>query len=1288
MKLKILTPKQALNKAFLKQRPLRSEIERFKVNLITLLAKVEAPESEENKKNHVRDFLLNTYYKDKNEVNTKDRKDLVIHLDRTNASNAGVILEAKSLENRAEMMRRDRPNSKAFRELVLYYFDERIDKGNAELKHLIATNAHEWFIFDANAFDKYIYRNTQLKRLYETYKNDGKSNPFIYDEIKTRLEASGEEIPCTYFSLKDYEKALKNDDLEDDKNLIALFKILSAVHLLKEPFADDSNTLNKPFYTELLHLIGLEETKVKGKILIGRKADGKRDEGSLLENAITLLKTKDLLRRVKNIENYGDTTEERYFNIALELCITWINRILFLKLLESQLVSYHKGNADYRFLNFKTIPEFDELFTLFHQVLAIDIKDREGIIREKYRRVPYLNSSLFEISELEDQTITIESLKDTAKLPFVNTTALKALRAAGKTLNTLEYLFRFLDAYDFASEGVEDVQEDTRTLINASVLGKVFEKINGYKDGSIFTPGFITMYMCRQAIRLAVIQKFKDKYGWNISQFSDLSNYLKDRRSTKDVLELNDLINSLHICDPAVGSGHFLVSALNEIIAIKSEIGIFADSDGVRLSDYEITIENDELIITDEKGDFFEYQIHNGKPTAKAHKLQKTLFHEKQTIIENCLFGVDINPNSVKICRLRLWIELLKNAYYKESTGFAYLETLPNIDINIKCANSLLSRFALDEDVSTALKKFKFTIEEYRDKVDRYKNERNRESKRELLEIIDTIKGEFRTEIFKNDKRMIALRNLEGDLFTLQRQSGLFGETDEEQSKRTKKENELKAKIDLEKSEIEEIKSNAIYRNAFEWRFEFPEVLDNEGNFAGFDLVIGNPPYIKEDENRSAFNGLRDQPAYQGKMDIWYLFGDLGINLLKNDALLSFIVTNNWVTNAGASKFRNIAIKTIQFVNLTDFGAYMIFENASIQTMILLFKKDREIDSYTFDYRRLTAKKPIRENALDLLESYDKSSSTWLSPRIDRKSLIDRLFTFNSDENSALLNKIKDRQNFYLREKADKELNLKAEIGSGVDVMQDFVSNANVDKLNGEANVGDGVFILSQTEFDEIAFSDAEKEIIKPYFTTTELQKYFGNPQNRFWLIYTKSDIGKPNKLTKRMPIDDFPKIKEHLDKYRAIITSDFRPYGLHRTREQRLFEGPKIFCLRKCPTEPRFTYSDFDCFISRAFLVIHTDRIDLKYLTGLLNSKLIAFWLRCKGKMQGNAFQIDIEPLLSIPIFEANIEEQAKMIRLVNQILERKKLGIDTSVFEDRLDKLVYRLYELTDEEIATVEC
>ncbi|HLP13221.1 MAG TPA: Eco57I restriction-modification methylase domain-containing protein [Flavobacteriales bacterium] len=1294
MKLITQTPKKAL-KAFLKQKPLRSEIDLFKVNLIALLDKIAViekqpkDESEEHLKNNLRDFLRDTYYRDTNAINTKDKKDLVIHLNKTTDSSVGVIIEAKRPTNVGEMLSAENPNRKALHELILYYLNER-NSGNNELKQLVVTSINEWFIVDANYFDKFIYRNTQIKKLYDTKLNDRKDNPWFYEEIAKVVSKLDVEIPCTYFDIREFETVLRNTKKEDDKELIALFKILSPQHLLKITTPNDSNSLNERFYKELLHIIGLEEAKEGTKNIIRRKKEN-RNAASLIELTIEALKTEDTFHRIPDLKIYGENKEGQTFNIALELCITWINRILFLKLLEGQLIAYHQGNKDYRFLNSEMIHDFDELFKLFHKVLAVNIPDRTELIKNKYSRVPYLNSSLFEISDLEDQTIKINSLENDGELEFVNTTILKDFKRKANKLPTLEYLFYFLDAYDFASEGTEDVQEDNKTIINASVLGKVFEKINGYKDGSIFTPAFITMYMCRQSIRLAVVEKFNESISDEgkklFDKYEDVKNYTSRLFKTQEILKANEVINSLRICDPAVGSGHFLVSALNEIIAVKAELGILADEKGNNLSGYEIEIVNDELIITDQQGNIVEYKLQNDKPSNKEiQRLQKALFHEKQTIIENCLFGVDINPKSVLICRLRLWIELLKNAYYKEP-NYLELETLPNIDINIKCGNSLLSRFALDSDLSKALKSIKYDVKAYRGFVNDYKNEKSRDVKRGLQKIIDTIKSDFRTEILNNDPKVVRLRKISGELLNLLNQTKLFDEDSKQKKARKEKQQKLEDEIKKLTKQIEEIKTNAIYKNAFEWRFEFPEVLNNDGDFDGFDLIIGNPPYIKEDVNRDAFNGLRDLECYQGKMDLWYLFGDLGLKLLKQERYLCYIATNNWVTNSGASNFRKIVINNSQIVNLIDFGAYMIFENASIQTMIMLFKRDSLVDNYTFDYRRLEGDKLTQDDVLKLLIGADSKNGVILQPKVIKEDLIGKTLTFNSGTNSELLDKIKSKHNFFLREKPDNELKLQAEVGSGIDVLQDFVSKANVEKLNGKANVGDGVFVLSQEEYDNLKFSKKEKEIIKPYFTTEQLQKYSGNPSNQYWILYTKSDIGKPDKKTKKIPIDDYPKIKEHLDKFRSIITSDNKPYGLHRTREQHLFEGEKIFALRKCPKEPRFTYTDFDCFVSRAFLVIQSNRINLKYLTGLLNSRLIAFWLRKKGKMQGNAYQLDKEPLLEIPIHNPSEAEANKVAALVEKVISQRLAGKDSAENERKIDEMIYKLYDLTEQDIRIIE-
>lgn len=975
MRLITQTPKRTLNKAFLKQRPLRSEMDLFKTELTTLLGRIDSNETEEFHKNLVSDFLKKAIYQDNNFINTKGRQDLVIHNGKDNKTQVGVIIEAKRPSNKGDWFTADKPNSKAIHELVLYYLRERIECNNIDIKYLVATNINEWYIIEAKYFENLFYKNKALVKNYEEWR-DGKKvtkdTGLFYNEIaKPFIDQLNEEIPCTYFNIQNYVKVLKNEDKEDDKNLIALLKILSPQHLLKVPFANDSNELDDKFYKELLHIIGLEEAKENGKNIIRRKVENK-NPASLLEMAVKKLRTKGV-HKITDIKAFGETSDEQYFNIALELCITWINRILFLKLLEGQLISYHKGNKSYRFLNSTLIHDFDELFKLFHNVLAVNISSREEEIKLKYKLVPYLNSSLFEISELEDLTICIDSLDNSETLDFNNTSILKEQKKKSDKLKTLDYLFLFLDSYDFASEGSENIQEDNKPLINASVLGKVFEKINGYKDGSIYTPGFITMYMCRHSIRLAVVQKFNEAKNWNIKSFEEIYNKIDD------INEANKIINDIKICDPAVGSGHFLVSALNEIIAVKSELKILSDTKGKRLKEYTVEVENDELYVTDEEGEIFDYKPQN----KESQRIQETLFLEKQTIIENCLFGVDINPNSVKICRLRLWIELLKNAYYKEDSNYTELETLPNIDINIKCGNSLLSRFSLDADLSKALKSIKYNIESYRGFVADYKNEKNRDVKKGLQKIIDSIKSDFRTEISKNDPKQVKLKNLSGDLYNLLNQGKLF-ELDSKQ-KKTQKEKQQKLEADITKlsKEIDEIKTNAIYKTAFEWRFEFPEVLNNTGDFEGFDLLIGNPPYISAMDLKKSLPELTyrqmksDYQTAKGTVDLFIYFFERGLNLIKKGSPLSYITPNRYLSASYGEALREFLFKQSQIIEIVDYSHVRVFKEASTYPIVTTLSKtetaeniyDISIGKYndstdTLDFKSVTSEK------LNFLEGY------------------------------------------------------------------------------------------------------------------------------------------------------------------------------------------------------------------------------------------------------------------------------------------------------------------------------
>ena len=516
MQPKPLKPRKAINKAFLKIKPNRTEIEKFKTNLIELLDRTNDTESEEFHKNLVSDFLKRTYYEPNHFINTKGRNDLVIHNGNKAKSTVGVIIEAKKPTNRGEMVTREKLNVKAFQELVLYYLRERITHKNLEVKYLVATNINEWFIFDSNIFEKLFAQNKALVKQFNDFEGGrlaGKTTDFFYREIaEPFINTLTQEIEFTFFDIREYEKPLRNNNPKDDTILIALFKLLSPEHLLKLPFANDSNSLDKRFYGELLHIIGLAETKEGSKKLIARNKPGQRNTGSILENAIIQLDSLDKINRLDNPQHFGATQDERLFNVGLELAITWVNRILFLKLLEAQLLTYHKGDKNYEFLSIGKISNYDDLNSLFFQVLARKHEDRNEDVSATFAKVPYLNSSLFEPTGIEHGTLFISNLRDDKTLPIYSATVLKTDNGKKRTgsLNTLEYLFEFLNAYDFSSEGSEEIQEDNKTLINASVLGLIFEKINGYKDGSFFTPGFITMYMCRETIRKAVVQKFNE----------------------------------------------------------------------------------------------------------------------------------------------------------------------------------------------------------------------------------------------------------------------------------------------------------------------------------------------------------------------------------------------------------------------------------------------------------------------------------------------------------------------------------------------------------------------------------------------------------------------------------------------------------------------------------------------------------------------------------------------------------------------------------------------------------
>jgi len=1235
--LKEIKPKKALNKAFLKVKPNRTEIEGFKTHLITLLDRTNDTESEEFHKNLISDFLKDTYYKQNHFINTKGRNDLVIHNGNNASSSVGVIMEAKKPTNKAEMMTTKKLNVKAFQELVLYYLRERITHKNVEVKHLVATNINEWFIFDATLFDRLFAQNKNFVKQFTDFEGgrlaDTKTD-FFYKQIAEPFIADLKtDIEFTYFDLQEYQKPLRNDDKADDNKLIALFKLLSAEHLLKLPFTNDSNSLDKRFYSELLHIIGLTETKEGSKKLIERNKEGERNPGSILEDAIIQLDSLDKISRLDRPSQFGSNQQERLFNVGLELSITWINRILFLKLLEAQLITYHKGDKSYSFLKPDTIKNYDDLNSLFFQVLARQYEERNQEVKKVFEKVPYLNSSLFEPTEMEQVTLFISNLKGDGTMPVISTTVLKNDQGKKRTgnLTALAYLFEFLNAYDFTSEGSEEIQEDNKSLINASVLGLIFEKINGYKDGSFFTPGFITMYMCRETIRKAVVQKFNEyclKHDFpevKMNVINDIYALIPQKIPRK---KANEIINSIKICDPAVGSGHFLVSALNEMIAVKNDLKILEDKEGKSLHRYEVEVVNDELIVTDEEGELFEYN-----PTNKeSQRIQETLFHEKQTIIEKCLFGVDINPNSVKICRLRLWIELLKNAYYKNATA---LETLPNIDINIKCGNSLVSRFAIDADLSHALKKSKWSIDSYRIAVNTYQNAESKEQKRQIEKLIADIRSDFRSEISLNDPKLKKLRKLSGDLFTMTNQTQLFDMGKKEKADWNKKVLQLTDETKKIETEIEEIKANKIFENAFEWRFEFPEILNDDGEFVGFDVVIGNPPYISNwdlsESNRNIVIYLEEafKPFLNGHWDLFGCFVILGSSILKENGFNSYILPTSFYKEKHSTELRRYFLNQIKIIELIDFKELVVFEDVARQTGIYLIQKTR-LENNTF-----IVKNYIDESGSLVKQDFFKSLKNFaFKTNVNNQDII--LFE-KLNANSVLLGNIVCINTGVVAH---------SKVGSPIKFTKDDVITKQ--PKSGFKQYVIGSNLSSYTIIFDGTYMDYNSKI-----------EFFHRP--KFPLLFESNKIiirrisGKNNSII--ACFDD--------SKY---YSNDNLMHLVKWNQEIMEFQKPE---------------KKWDAIID--------SNISLKLITAILNSKLCTYFFSkflSTDTLQGSYSSIYPEDLRQIPIKED--ENLVPVIEnYVGKVIEARKQNptADTTDLENQIDQLVYQLYELTDEEIKIIE-
>lgn len=936
-----LTPSQSVDKRYLRLPVDEPSSKKFVKALCTFFLNYSEKEKEEYNKTLTRDFLREAFYDGSNAINIYGNADSAIYAnEHSRGSYPLVLCEAKSPSS-SDMIDADHLNRKALHELVLYYLLEEVGNKNRSIKHLIITNGLEWYVFRKKVFlDVFARSRDFVKDVMEMYKSKDYTTDDIYKKvIRPFVEERKEKLIYTYFSFGGYKDIGEDYQLGTDARLRAIYKLLSPEHLLSQQSYVDYNKLNVKFYNELLYIVGLEDVVESSSQVhrIKRLPKEKRQYFSLLEQAILKL------------QDYGLTDGDVLFETALGLVLEWLNRILFLKLLEGQIMRIHQArNLQHAFLTIERIPDYGAFYDLCMTILAKPYQERDKEMVKRYEEVPYLNSSLFELSEQEKHYFSINAVSK-GEIDLYNQTVLKenSRKMTGR-MDSLEYIFRFLGSYDFSSDGSKAVN-DASTIINSSVLGLIFEKINGYKDGAFYTPGYITEYICRDVIRQAILDKFYAVKGWKCNSLAELLEHF-DYMKAEDRQEVNDIINSIKICDPAVGSGHFLVAALNEMIYAKSVLHVLQYADNKeRIKGYQVSIENGEIVLSTYNGQPFKYN-----PDDDSKRVQQTLFEEKCCLIENCLYGVDLNRKSVDICRLRLWIELLKSIYYKpDDKGKPRLQTLPNIDINIKCGNSLLSKFpvavgkALSSSTISAEK-----IQDYRNAVAQYKSCADKQIKAKLRQTIE----EFKFGLL-----------LEGS------QTSFF----------------------VEKSK-KELLEKSIYKDSLEWMIEFPEVLDEGMKFEGFDAIIGNPPYVSLEKQKALSDYLAKHKTYSvfdSKGDLYTLFVERAFSLLRSGGLVSFIIPNKWMKVGYGSKLRTFLLKK-GIRQLIDFWDNQIFDEATTYTCILQAVNSDANDSFSCSSLPVLDKNSLDETISERREEVmtnEFGSKIWVTTSNQKRALIKQL---------------------------------------------------------------------------------------------------------------------------------------------------------------------------------------------------------------------------------------------------------------------------------------------------------
>lgn len=705
---------------------------------------------------------------------------------------------------------------------------------------------------------------------------------------------------------------------------------------------------------------------------------------------------------------------------------------------------------------------------------------------------------------------------------------------------------------------------------------------------------------------------------------------------TKEQLkQIDQLLSTVKICDPAIGSGAFPMGLLQEIHGIKEVIA---------------------------------YELKSAWKPAEV----------KENIIQNSIYGVDVEKGAVDIARLRFWLSLVVDEEKPRA--------LPNLDYKIVVGDSLVSKFEGEIiEVDWEQKQHTTSSKIFIENIQRL-----------LKEIAGKQRNFFKPETKDKKKLQSEIRNLKLELLINQlsfnrekflasnKEKGGFAPS--QSDLRFNEEIKLKRKdFDRHISKIQNLKKNKDEPfEHFDWKLDFPDVLNPylvSGNI-GFDIVIANPPYLGEKGNKEKFHAiklghLRDY--YNSKMDLFYFFFHLSINFLKDDGTINFITTNYYPTADGALKLRQHFKSEMQVLQLVNFNEFKIFDSALGQHNIISFLKKSKKEIKT----RIVSVDRKNETGLSLLRSILTGTDSKTSYfELDKSHLFEgekfyMRITQGLNENlDPIFHSIKENAHL---------LGDIANIQSGCDVTISRITPKHMEEFTLEKfERNEGVFVLNSSELAllENNLNPFEKTLIKPYLKNSNIDKYVHSFSDEA-LLYIEWNVSQ-NKI---------PNLIKHLKKFKPILDDQISRYdepnwpwySLHRPRERFIFENPLKIIVPYRSKENTFALAKEPAYSSRDVFYISLKKesniIAINSLLAILNSKLIYFWLCNKGKRKGETLELYYTPLSEIPISKKAFNKEfaffvdSIIFSLTQNFTDTKDQLIPT-YFEQIIDGMVYEIY------------